>query len=224
MIDPAIGTEIVKQTAAGIGRLAGPLADEIGGWAAERFQIWRRRNIEAVLAKAVATVEAAKLNSEWHASPRVIANVLENAGWTDDKQLQDFWANLLATAVSPNGESEESLLYVPILVNLTTGQAKILDDLLSKRLTMAQYPGDQQPFGAKHSIPEWLDLTGARDIEELMATVQSLANQGLISDDNLNEFFAPDDPEPELHATRFGMRFYARVNGYSGPMDKVYVW
>lgn len=59
--------------------------------------------------------------------PKLVLPIIENASLEEDDELQDLWANLLATAVDPNYNGQIRSAYIDIVRQLEVVDVHILD-------------------------------------------------------------------------------------------------
>lgn len=153
MSDAAPSTaELVKATAEGtaagaigallepvrgfLGKLMGPSIEELGGWGRDVIGFKRWKSQLRMLQKAEATVAAAGLAV--HEVPfRVLAPILESGGDEDIPEMQDLWANLLASAATR--PDAVPVAYAQILRQLEPVEARALRFLVGP-------PGNGRPF------------------------------------------------------------------------------
>ena len=65
-------------------------------------------------------------------SPRIVWKILENGSWTEDDNLQNMWAGLLASSCTKNGKNESNLIYIDLLSRITPSEAYIINYLGEK--------------------------------------------------------------------------------------------
>jgi len=114
--------ELVTGAKGALNRLFGPAADEFGLLLAQRVRFWRLKNAVEILKKADALLKEAGLI----ANPRVGYRILEEGSWCDDEFLQDMWAGLLASSCTDEGKDDSNLVFVHILSQMTSLEARLL--------------------------------------------------------------------------------------------------
>jgi hypothetical protein len=148
----------------------------------------------------------------------VAITILEEARWTDSDELQEYWANLLVNAMTPNGGDDESLVYAPILAGLNSVQVRVLSELCEVTRT-ASRDGWKFP---ERTMQQWMKLSGAKNIDEFGSAMQSMAVTGLISFNGESNYCTLPDENFGLNFQRFGMVFFARINGHTGDLNEFF--
>jgi hypothetical protein len=111
-----------------IDKLFGGSAEEIGGMWQDRLAIRRGIRQLSLLKKLKAAIEEAGFE------PRQITDniwipAIEAASMEDDESIQDLWANLLANAADSETRAPVRALYITILKDLTSCEARLLNAL-----------------------------------------------------------------------------------------------
>lgn len=121
---------LVEPISGFLGKLFGPGAEQLGGWAGDVIAYRRWQTRVKIMLKAQALLDAAGL--EAHEVPRpVLMPILEAAGDEEDQSMADRWAALLANAAS--GVPEQVPPRFPaILRELSSDEAQLLDAMYDK--------------------------------------------------------------------------------------------
>jgi hypothetical protein len=120
-----------------VSRLAGPPAEELGLLFQDQVRIWRFSRAQRLASR----VE--KLLEEVSGTPRPVAlkvllPSLEYASLEEDDFLQDHWATLLTRAADPKHKNNMLPVFVEVLKQLSTIDARLLADIYG------DYNGDGQ--------------------------------------------------------------------------------
>jgi hypothetical protein len=211
----AIGT-VTKGVTDGAGaflsRICLPAAEEFGLLLRDKVGAWRQRNLLAIAARAEAMVKDLPNADSRHAHPRVVGSVMENGSWTDDDRVQEMWAGLLASACTESGRSEENLIYVSLLVQLTSSQAKILGFACTEARKHRSETGLIMTHILTVTTEQIMSASGTRDLHVLDLELDHLRGLELI-DGGLS----PDTIRPaRLTPTSMGLQLYVRCQGYVG--------
>jgi len=103
---------------------------EATGWLGDTIRYRREAHLAKVLMKAAEKVKAAGLPA--HAvRDKLLRAVVEDGSMEDDEEMQERWANLLASAAVDNG-NQIKLVYPKILAELEPKEAALLDRLWEK--------------------------------------------------------------------------------------------
>lgn len=109
-----------------IGKLAGPLAEEIGLTLGDAARVFRFRRAVGLLRKVKKiTAEAGYEASE--VRPKLLLPILEHASIEDDEGLHDRWAALLANACNPEKAAAIRPSFPDILAQLSSKEVTLLD-------------------------------------------------------------------------------------------------
>ena len=104
-----------------------PAAEEFGLLLRDRVAAFRIRNLAAITEKAKKRITDQKIAISGEASPGLIREVVEEASWSSDDEIQNMWAGLLAGASGNTAAADDSLLYTDILKRLTPFQARLIN-------------------------------------------------------------------------------------------------
>lgn len=105
-----------------------PAAEEFGLLLKDRISAVRRENQMKVLIKAEKLWNTLN-NKNFHAHPRLVGAILGHSGWEDDDEVQNMWAGLIASSCNESGKSQENFLFINLLGQITSSQAKLLNYL-----------------------------------------------------------------------------------------------
>ena len=128
----AIETATVK-TVEGLGKFFGaicmPAATEFGLLLKDHISAYRQKNLEKIAEKTQEKIKDQGIAPSGQANPRLIKEVLEEASWCDDENIQSMWAGLLSIASGATSAADDSLIYTDILKRLTPFQAAFLNQV-----------------------------------------------------------------------------------------------
>ena len=110
----------IDAAAAFLSRLCLPAVEELGLALRDRVSEWRAKNAVEMLSRASRIYNSGDPRPLDRLSPRLVAVAFEEASWIDDKQIQAMWSGLLASSVSPDGKSDENLLFMNLLKQLSS--------------------------------------------------------------------------------------------------------
>jgi hypothetical protein len=158
-----------------IDKLFGGSAEEIGGMWQDRLAIRRRIRQLSLLKKLKAAIEEAGFE------PRQIADniwipAIEAVSVEHDESIQDMWANLLANAADSETRAPVRPMYVTILKDLTSREARLLNALA--------LDGWSGPISLSHATKVAADcglIDQDKDAYSLVASaLDVLSRQGLV--------------------------------------------
>jgi len=126
-IAEAINTSVSKTFEGAEGflkRVCAPALEELGLGVKEKVRNWRLNNIVKFLEKSQGKLiyddDKLKIN------PRIAISIIENASLNDNDEIQEMWAGLFAASCSSSEQSDENLIFINLLKQLTIAQARIL--------------------------------------------------------------------------------------------------
>ena len=96
-----------------------PAAEEFGLLLRDKVSAWRAKNAIDI------TQEAEKILAdqnalEVHAHPRLVMKILSEGSWTNDEKVKSFWAGLLASSCTEDGNDESNVIFLNILSQITS--------------------------------------------------------------------------------------------------------
>jgi len=117
---------VVEGAAAFLGRICLPVAEEFGLLLKDKVHNWRSQNIVSIANKTERfLVEHGGVEGK-QVHPRLLSHVLENGSWVDNDDVQRMWAGLLASSCTQDGRDESNLMFVSILTQISTAEARLL--------------------------------------------------------------------------------------------------
>lgn len=169
----------VDGAAAFLSRVCLPAAEEFGLSLRDRVSAWRARNASRVLSKANEIYVAQGL-PPGEVNPRLIHLAIEEASWIDDDDIQGMWAGLLASSVAAPSESDENLIFMNLLKQLSSLQVRVLNYSVAeaKKYSTAHDLPTCDPL--RLSFDRLPEVTGTADIQRVDRELDHLREIGLI--------------------------------------------
>lgn len=201
-----------------LSRICLPAAEEYGLLLRDKVSAWRAKNATAIAEKASVMFDALPDSQNRHAHPRIVGAVIEHGSWADDEDVRGMWAGLLATSCTETGRSEENLIYVNLLAQLTTSQARIVNFACECARKMKSETGLLLAEEFFPQLEEVVQASGTNDIHILDLEVDHLREAGLL---DRNSGLSPQkDRPPKLTPSAIALQLYVRCQGYAGsPVD-----
>jgi hypothetical protein len=197
-----------------LGKICMPAAEEAGLLLKDHLRAWRAKNMVMIVEKSKGLLVFDPDSFELKASPRVVWKILENGSWTEDENLQNMWAGLLASSCTEEGKDESNLIYIDLLSRITPSEAHILNNIgekCSKDVDVLHFDitvqADQQLV---KKIPYLVDF------DHLARELNHLESLGLIKHLNINEIEGMTQGA-FMQTTRVALDLYVRCNGSSLP-------
>ena len=200
----------VDGAAAFLSRVCLPAAEEFGLALRDRISAWRARNATRMLSKANTVYLANDQTPEDRLSPRLAHIAIEEASWIDDEQVQDMWSGLLASSTSPGGCSDENLIFMNLLKQLSSLQVKILRFAVEQAPKQASSQGLVIPQEMKVSIDSLPTLFGTRDLQRLDRELDHLRELGLLGSSG---GITVEDGQTNLTPSSLATHLYVRAHG-----------
>ncbi|HEX8635497.1 MAG TPA: Abi-alpha family protein [Pyrinomonadaceae bacterium] len=120
-----LGSFVARVTDESIEAITGMLSDKL------RFKRWERQL--RLRDRAMEIIEARGINEQFHIVPLKLAlPIVENGSLEENDELQNLWANLLASALDPNFSGEIRTAYIDILKQLEVIDVHILKAIYDK--------------------------------------------------------------------------------------------
>ncbi len=207
----------VKGAGAFLSRICLPAAEEFGFLLRDRVSGWRAAHATKIVEKAATLTEQRQNANLLHGHPRLIMMAIEEGSWSDADEVQDMWAGLLSSSCTIEGKDEDNLIFLNILKQLTTLQAKIIN-----------YAVEHAPKSISHKIFTLADsirlkiedvcaVFGCEDVHALDYQMDHLREIGLFE---MPGGFDVNTGEAVLAPSALAISFYVRCQGFVGtPKD-----
>lgn len=207
-----------KATAEGAGaflsRICLPAAEEFGLLLKDNVSAWRAQNALAIAARAETMFETLPNPEGRHAHPRIVGAVMEHGSWADEDDVRSMWAGLLASACTESGKNQENLIYVNLLAQLTTSQARILNFACNRANKIKTEAGLLLAYRLIVKLDEIITESGTTDLYTLDLEIDYLRELGLLDEhsglDTTSREFAVVTP------SGIGLQLYVRCQGSVG--------
>jgi hypothetical protein len=208
---------MVEGASAFLSRICLPAAEEFGLLVRDRVHYWRAKNRVNMLQKAEEKLNKFSPGKEKRAHPRLVAEILNKGSWEANEEVQDMWAGLLASACTNDGSDESNLVFINILAQLTSLQAKILNygcENAKSVLTEAGWimSGDSLTV----CLAELRTITGCNDLHRLDRELDQLRNLGLIGYGMAAGGFGQHSTDADITPTGLALQMYVRCKGFIG--------
>lgn len=197
-----------------LGRICLPAAEEFGLLLRDKVGVWRASNAARIAASAEAMLERQGGTAGKHAHPRIVGKVLEHGSWEDDSVAQDMWAGLLATACTPDGKDQQNLVFVNLLEQMTSSQAKLLREVCEKAVKFKSGQGYLQAHSFIVTSSEAITFLGTTSVNDADVQLDHMREIGVLTPEG---GFDPENDEANLTPSALGLHLYVRSSGYSGP-------
>ncbi len=216
-VSEAINT-VTQATTAGAGaflsRICLPAAEEFGLLLRDKVSAWRAQNALAITARAEELFDALPNANRRHAHPRIVGAIIENGSWADEDDVRSMWAGLLASACTETGRDQENLIYVNLLGQLTTSQARILSFACSNAEKYKSETGLLLAQNFMATLEQIIAASGTTDIHTLDLEIDYLRELGLL--DLHSGLSTSASRQNQLTPSAIGLQLYIRCQGFVG--------
>lgn len=197
-----------------LSRICLPAAEEFGLLLRDKVSAWRANNALAIAAKAEVQFNRLPGSTERHAHPRIVGAVLENGSWSDEADVQDLWAGLLVSACTASGRSQENLIYVNLLAQLTTSQARLLAFTCAEAVKFKSETGLLLAQNLTKTTDELIAVSGTSDIHALDLELDHLRHVGLL--DLASGLSLHANSPAVVTPTAQALQLFVRCHGFVG--------
>jgi hypothetical protein len=215
----AVTKAAVDGAASFLSRICLPAAEEFGLLLRDRVSAWRAHNLLAIAQKAEARYQEAFQSGRGRAHPRLVGATIEHGSWADSSEVQDMWAGLLVSSCTEGGDDEDNLIYVNILSELTTTEARLLNHACSKAEKRVVLGGLLVSEDLNASAADIRGVTGIMDMSRIDRELDHLSTLGLIH--SAFKYLTTDSPSQEAVAdiapTALALNMFVRCQGSRQP-------
>lgn len=203
----------VEGAGAFLGRICLPAAEEFGLLLRDKVSAWRSLNATIIANKAEQLLSTCGEESRLHAHPRIVGKVLEQGSWENDERVQQMWAGLLASACTKGGDSQDNLIFINLLEQITSAQALLISYACSNLTVKVSRHGLIMANEIKIDNDKAVNLLGTNDIQQADIELDHLREIGLLTP---NGGFDYHSDFCDITPAALGLHFYARCQGYRG--------
>ena len=172
-----------------LGRICLPAAEEFGLLLRDQVKHWRNKNFIKIIVESEKLLKDKDTKKSPNLHPRILHSVYEEGSWSEDEELQNMWAGLLASSCFDEG-TDRSILYVDILSKISKNEAILFNYVCKSsewRITESENLVEALPvFTEPKNLKTITNMNNFEDIVEAISHLQLL---GLIT----HEAHLPDD-------------------------------
>ena len=208
---------LVDGAGAFLGRICLPAAEEFGLLLKDKVSGWRAGNVISIAGKAERLLEGRAVSEQLHAHPRIVGRVIEQGSWEDNDAVQGMWAGLLASACTKDGTSQQNLIFISILEQLTSSEALLVQYACQNAKPKKSKSGLIVASSMTMPTKDVLQIMGTNDYHMADVELDHLREIGLLAFDG---GFDTLREEATITPSALGLNFYARCQGFVGsPLD-----
>lgn len=199
-----------------------PALDEVGLMLKDQVRHWRLNNIFKILEKAKGKIEFKNETLQVKAHPRVALSIIENGSVIDNDEVQDLWAGLFISSCSLDGQDDENLIFVDLLKQLTTAEAKIIKYACENSRKIVYENGLILSDDIEAHCDKLIELTDIKDIHRLDRELDHLRSLELFQSSLFGGggFSAGYELVANIRPSALSLHLYMRAQGFTGnPID-----
>lgn len=199
-----------------LGRICLPAAEEFGFLLKDKVSGWRKNNAVKIASKAQKLLEEGRGVEGLYGHPRLVMKAIEDGSWADTPELQDMWAGLLASSCTEDGKDEANLIFMNLLNQLTSSQAKVIRHSCENAIVQVTKDGLIHASGLMRiPLSEVKDIAGVYDIQRIDRELDHLRELGLIVAGILLDHYDSKSKEPlvDITPTPLMLHLYIRCQG-----------
>ena len=196
-------------------RICPPASEEIRELLYERHSNKRVANSVAIALKAEDLVTRSGGARSTVAHPDVVMRILEAGSWAEDDWIQQFWAGLLMTSCTMDGQDKSNLVYVDMLDKLTPIHLRILSAACKKGWEVVSSGDSTSKLTLYFTADELIAAAGTHSLSRIQQTIKHLSNFGLLAESARPSYIAATEKKinTKTTPTSLGLEMYARCNG-----------
>lgn len=202
-----------------LGRICLPAAEEFGLLLRDKVSSWRSKNATSIANMAEAMLTESGQGNNLHAHPKIVGRIIDEGSWEDNGTVQSMWAGLLASSCTEDGKSQQNIVYINLLSQISSSQAMLLDHACKSAKKYSSKNGLIQSNNIYLSITEIMDLLGTRDIDQVDVELDHLRGVGLLA---FSSGLSADSDEGNITPSPLGLNFYARCHGHIGSVTSFF--
>lgn len=154
------------------------------------------------------------------APARIVMKAFEEGSWVEDVDIQSMWAGLLASSCTEDGKDDSNLIFIDMLSQMTTPEARLFDFIFQATVKSLLADGftEISVCNLTFRVNELLKAAKLSDVSLLRRMLERLEALGLL------EYTRNGGPKPLgdrylIGALESGLHLYARCQGCSGSPD-----
>ena len=198
----------VDGSAAFLGRIFLPAAEEFGLFLKDKVSAWRANNAREIVKKAEEKLNKLENNKNLHAHPRLVTTAFETGSFSDNPEVQEMWAGLLASSCEEEGKDESNLLFMTILSQINSTEAIILNYLCKTANKTVSKSGFIWADEMEITVEKITELTGITDIHRMDRELDHLSALDIISGG-----FNSTDDTAKVAPRALGLNMYVSCQG-----------
>ena len=202
----------VEGAAAFLSRICLPAAEEFGLLLKDKVSFWRSQNLVRMTEKAEKKLELEGGYEGKHMSPRLLSLIVEHSSWIDIDDVQEMWAGLLVSSCTEDGRDEGNIIFINLLSQLTTAQAKILNYACKKAQKKLAPAGWVVAETLTITLEDIQRISGVEDFQRLDRELDHLRALNLI-DEFSGGFQRQYSTKANITPSALGLHLFVKCQG-----------
>ena len=211
----------LSEAIAFLSRICSGGSEEIEQLLRVRLSTQRVANAIEIALRAQNLLEVEPASEGLRAEPRLVVRILEEGSCPDEAWLRHFWAGLLATSCTADGNDELSRALVELFSQLTTFPVRTLVVICTRATKVATDSGLICAKPLACNIDEIKTITGSQR-PQIERDLDLLSALGLIEKGETDSPTLSPPGEIFITPTGLGLQLFARCNGQRGSLREFY--
>ncbi len=192
-------------------RICHPAAEEFGLYLKDRVHLYRISNLTKIANKSELMLDARFVSDvKIGAHPRIVHQIIENGSRADSDEVQNMWAGLLTSSCSEDGNDDSNLIFINLLSQLTSLEAKILNHICENSKKKITKRGLIFPQQLIIPVQELQKISGVNDIHRLDRELDHLRSMELVV---MGFDMQGKDDNVDVTPTALAVNLYVRCQG-----------
>jgi hypothetical protein len=193
-------------------RICPPVADGVSQLLQKEISNYRIASAVEIALKAEELIAPEPDSDKMLAHPAIVLRILEIGSWADLEFIEDYWAGLLATSCTLEGDDVSNLDFVDLLSLLTPIHLRILADACSRATKVTSGHGVISSYPLYSSAEELTKVAGTNDLTKIHRAMAQLSDLGLLEKSARSSFVSYDE-KAKTTPTSLGLQMIARCLG-----------
>jgi hypothetical protein len=204
-----------------LGRICSEGAEEVGEWVRTRASSHKVLNAVSIALKAENLLGQGLASNRVCVNPELAVRILEVGSSSDEEWLHGFWAGLLISSTSPDGQNTDNLELVELFSQLTPISIRILTVICTRATKTLSETGDVTAKPLACDINELVATVGSRG-PQIERELDGLAGLQLIERKSASASALQANKVAYVMPTRLGLELFALCNGHQGSLREFY--
>lgn len=222
MLDPsliqvtnaALTKEAINESEKFLALVFKPGVEELGLMLKDQVRRWRLNNIISILKKAQGKLEWSGQDLQLTANARVGFSIFNDGSVVDDDELQNMWAGLFVSSCTKEGKDDNNLVFVNILRQLSSFEAKILKYACENSTKYITESGFVISDSLKIPLAKIMEVGGVTNVAVIDSSFDHMVSLRLFSNGLFESGgFAVDDPSltADIGPSTLALNLYYKI-------------